>query len=207
MIKVVLFDVDGVLINSFEANLKFFQDLMIAVGKEPPSREKYGDMFHLNLVSVVKALAKPDSEEEFNKIYQMAHSRDVDYDTSLISIPDNTEKVLENLSNKYILGIVTSRIRNSVYEVPDLNRLKHYFKTSVAYEDTEKHKPNPEPLLLAMEQLEVKPEETVYIGDALTDVEAAKAAGVKIISYPRELKDVDAYTDSFIELPEIIERF
>lgn len=204
MVKAILFDVDGVLIDSFDANLKFFQDLMVAVGKEPPSKEKYAKMFHLNLVSVIEVLAKPGSDEEFNKIFKMAHSRETGYDTSLVNTPEDAEEVLESLSKQYILGIVTSRIRNGVYEVPDLRKLKKYFKVAIAYEDTKKHKPDPEPLLLAARLLYVQPEETIYIGDTQVDVEASKAAGMKVITYPDKLDGSDAHADSFKDLPQVI---
>lgn len=204
MIKAVLFDVDGVLIDSFEANLKFFQDLMIAAGYKPPSRDQYSGMFHLNLVSVIKTLAKPDSKKEFDRIYKMADSRDVEYDISLVSTPEGIEKILESLSRRYALGIVTGRIENSVYEVPALKALRSYFKVAIAHEDTDKYKPDPEPLLLAAQRLDVKPEEVVYIGDAYTDLQAAKAAGMKFISYPDNINGADAHTNLFLNLPEVI---
>jgi phosphoglycolate phosphatase-like HAD superfamily hydrolase len=40
MIKAVLFDIDGVLLDSFETNLKFFQDLLTKAGHRPPTREE-----------------------------------------------------------------------------------------------------------------------------------------------------------------------
>lgn len=203
-VKAILFDVDGVLIDSFEANLKFFQDLMIASGYQQPSRDEYSQMFHLNLKSTINTLTGPISEEEFSKIYKMAHSRETGYDTSLVNTPEDVEEVLESLSKQYILGIVTSRIRNSVYEVPDLKKLKNYFKIAVAYEDTKNHKPDPEPLLLAAQQLGVEPEDVVYIGDTQTDVEAARAAGMKVITYPDKLDGSDAHAKSFKDLPLVV---
>ena len=62
-----------------------------------------------------------------------------------------------------------------------MDSVKTYFRTAVAYEDTTRHKPHPEPLLLAANRLKIKPSGTVYIGDAASDMEAAKAAGMKFI--------------------------
>lgn len=68
-----------------------------------------------------------------------------------------------------------------------------------------RHKPDPEPLLLAAQKLGVKPEETVYIGDVENDLKAAHAAGMKVILYSKDKpEDADAYATSFEKLPSII---
>jgi pyrophosphatase PpaX len=54
----------------------------------------------------------------------------------------------------------------------------HVFETMVGGDETERHKPDPEPLLLAAERLGVRPEEAAYVGDSPFDVRAAKAAGM-----------------------------
>jgi len=105
----------------------------------------------------------------------------------------------------YLLGIVTSRIKESVYESPKLAKLEKYFKVAVSYQDTTNHKPHPEPLLFAAQKLGAKPEECVYIGDVENDIKAARAAGMKVIIYSKNKFDqADACTSSFIKLPELI---
>ena len=77
----------------------------------------------------------------------------------------------------------------------------------VAYEDTENHKPHPEPLLLAAKSLNVSPEECVYIGDVENDLIAGRAAGMKVIIYAKEaILGADAQTASFKELPQLIQK-
>ena len=71
MIKAVIFDIDGVLLDSFEANLKFFQDLMIKFGYRPPTREEFPPIFHLNMWDAIEALTKSDSEVEIRKIWDI----------------------------------------------------------------------------------------------------------------------------------------
>ena len=76
------------------------------------------------------------------------------------------------------LGIVTAKRRKTVALAFDQIPLEHLFETVVGGDETERHKPDPEPLLLALERLGANPEETAYVGDAPFDVKAAKAAGV-----------------------------
>lgn len=206
MIKAVIFDVDGVLIDSFEANLKFHQDLLKLVGYPILSREMYSKMFHMTMLDVIRESTKLKDEKEINRIWEMGKNRVVQYPSHLITTPENYERVIEKLNNKYILAIVTSRIRGGIFKLPQLAKFENYFKTVVYYEDTQKHKPDPQPLLLAVKRLGIKPNEAVYIGDALTDIQAAKAAGMKIIIYSKDkLLEADRLTSEFDKLPNAIE--
>lgn len=205
MIKAVIFDVDGVLIDSFEANLKFFQGLMSANGYRPPTREEFPKLFHMNMHDVIKKMTQLENEKEIDRIWEMGRGRAIPYDLDLLKNPEGLEEVVKKLANKFLLGIVTSRIRESIYESPRLAKLQDYFEVEVSYQDTENHKPHPEPLFFAAQRLKAKPEECVYIGDVENDIKAAKAAGMKIIIYSKnEFEQADASTSSFRDLPKII---
>lgn len=205
MIRAVIFDIDGVLLDSFEANLKFFQNLMIKAGYPPPTREEYLPLFHLSMMDAIRILTKSVSEEEISKIWALGRDREVRYDVGLLATPDGAAETVEKLSKNYLLGIVTSRIKESVYESPRLADLKKYFKVAVSYQDTVNHKPDPEPLLLAAQKLQVAPRECVYIGDVDSDMQAARAAEMKVIIYSKDQFDqADAWTSSFVKLPDLI---
>ena len=106
-------------------------------------------------------------------------------DRTALYMIKNAEKVVDILHKKYLLGIVTSRIKETVYESPELAKLQKHFKVAVSYQDTINHKPHPEPLLLAVKKLEVRPEECVYVGDVENDIKAGKDAGMKTILYSK----------------------
>ena len=202
MINAVLFDVDGVLIDSFEANLKLYQDLMVKAGYRPPTREEFPDIFHLTMWDGIEKLTQLTGKEEIRKIWTMAYD-EIRYPLELLKTPMRLEETIQILYEHYRLGIVTNRTR--VYEVPHLAKLQSYFKIAVAYQDTVNHKPHPEPLLLAAKRLDVLPEESVYVGDVENDVQAGRAAGMKVVIYSKEhLASADACVTSFSQLPECI---
>jgi pyrophosphatase PpaX len=202
--KAILFDIDGVLLDSFEANLKFFQDIMQKLDRRKPTREEFSKLFHLSTIAVLRILLDGSSEEEIQKAFSMAKYREVAYPMALLKMPEHTEQVLDALSKRYDLGIVSSRLLGSIFESPQMIRLKHYFKVVVSYEDTAQHKPHPEPLLFATSKLAFNPKEIVYVGDAETDLIAAKAAGMKIVMYSKQHDQADACTSNFAEIPKLI---
>lgn len=201
MIKAVIFDVDGVLIDSFEANLQFYHDLFVNAGYPPLSREKF--IFHMTMDKIIREHTQLKDENKIKQIWQMG--KDCRYPDELVISPKNYDTVVRELSKKYTLGIATSRVYGGVFKLKQLSGLENLFKTAVYFEDTEKHKPDPEPLLLASQRLAVPPGESVYIGDTDTDIQAAKAAGMSVIAFSKsKLEGADAVTDSFDDIPKLI---
>ncbi|MCR4329132.1 MAG: HAD family hydrolase [Candidatus Roizmanbacteria bacterium] len=206
MIKAVLFDIDGVLIDSFEANLRFYQDLFIKTGYERITRERFFELRHMTMYDVITIVTKLENKDEIDRIWKMGKGRAVPYRNSLLKSPEKYDEVIKILHDKYTLGLVTSRIYDGIFTVPQLAKYKSFFKVVVSYEDTKEHKPNPEPLLLALRKLQLKAHEVVYVGDAQSDIDAAKSAHLKVIGYTRSvLTGAGAQTSDFAKIPELIE--
>jgi pyrophosphatase PpaX len=92
------------------------------------------------------------------------------------------ETVLDTLKREgRRLGIVTAKRRTTVALAFEHVPIERYFDVIVGSDDTELHKPHPEPILFALERLGAAGDETVYIGDSPFDIRSAKAAGVHAI--------------------------
>lgn len=205
MLKAVIFDIDGVLLDSFEANLKFFQNLMVAAGYRPPIREEFVPLFPLPMRDVIRTFAPKAPEDEVQRIWEMGRTRDTLYPFHLLHMSEGAGEVTLALCNIYRLALVTSRVREYIFKNSPLAQFERCFPVVVAAQDTVHHKPHPEPLLLATERLGVKPAEAVYVGDAEVDVEAAHAAGMKVIIFSQNsIPGADACITSFKELPNAI---
>lgn len=79
----------------------------------------------------------------------------------------------------YRLGIVTNKQRNLTLQNLKDARLGHLFDTVVTIDDVKQGKPSPLPIIKAMVDLNVKPCETIMVGDSIFDLEAARAANVE----------------------------
>src|SRR5262249_61103027 len=81
------------------------------------------------------------------------------------------------------LGIVTAKRRHTVQlAFSRLPELEANFEVVITSDDTERHKPSPDPILAAVGRLGVTPADSAYVGDSPFDIRAAKAAGVYAVA-------------------------
>ena len=105
------------------------------------------------------------------------------------------------------LGIVTAKRRQTVELAFARLPIEHLFEVVVGGDETERHKPDPEPLLLALERLHARPEEAAYVGDAPFDIKAAKGAGLYAIGvtwggiHARERMEAEG-PDAVVDTPQ-----
>jgi len=204
MIKAILFDIDGVLLDSRKANIKFFQDLLEKAGYKRPADKDVSRIFHMTMWDTIKLLSKEKSEEKIKKAWQLGCK--MKYPMKLLRMPRHSKEAIKILKKSYKLGIVTSRIRRGIDRFFQFSKLRRYFDVTVSFEDYTKPKPNPESLLVALKKLKMNSDEAVYIGDSESDIKAAKAAKMKIIIYPKRLNGADSVLRNFKNLPSIVER-
>lgn len=79
------------------------------------------------------------------------------------------------------LGVVTNKLTTLTMLLLENLQLDHYFQTVVCGDSTKNPKPSPEPVFLAMEKLDASTPETLFVGDSITDVEAARNAGLVVV--------------------------
>lgn len=206
-IKAIIFDVDGVLVDSFDASVEYFGDFFEAAGYVAPTREEYRHMFHLSLDDMIRLIAKNPDAQEFQRIREIAGH--IKYPIEKMKLTDGSVDVIRTLSKEYRLGIVTGRHEDGAEDYLKHSGLEEYFETVVHYGHYKNPKPHPEPLLIALKRLGVSPEEAIYVGDQKTDLESAKAAGIPFILYSEfdyGLEDVEMKAEKFVDILDMIEK-
>ncbi|WHY78358.1 HAD family hydrolase [Neobacillus sp. WH10] len=88
------------------------------------------------------------------------------------------EGIIDVINGLPKAGIVTSKTAEEMNHSFYLLNIDHHFHSVVCASDTEKRKPNPDPLELALKMLGCKADEAIYIGDSIYDMQCANAAGV-----------------------------
>jgi len=180
MLKAVVFDIDGVLAQVRMADMKQYKRMLHAAGYAVPEDEKIATVVHLPLWEGVKQLLGIDDYDEITRVRDILLEPNATQ-ANLVMYPKNIRAVLEALAKRYRLGIVTGRFKSGVVDFFDAHHVEHLFEQVVTYEDTKAHKPDPEPLLLILQRLDLSPDEVLYVGDMEYDVLAAKNAGMRCV--------------------------
>jgi pyrophosphatase PpaX len=174
--SVVLFDLDGTLIDSGPIILASMQHATRTVlGREIAYEELAATVGGQGLVSQVRAL-DPDRVDELVEVYK--EHNDPLHET--LEAFDDFVDVLPQLREEgRRLGIVTAKRHRTVQLALDrFPDLANQFEVVVGFEDTDRHKPEPDPVLAALRKLGAEPSQAAYVGDSPFDIQAAKAAGV-----------------------------
>ncbi|HUF01258.1 MAG TPA: HAD-IA family hydrolase [Gaiellaceae bacterium] len=173
--RVVLFDLDGTLIDSGPIILASMHHAVRTVlGREIASEELAATVGGQGLVAQMQALDadRVDDLVEAYRVHNEPLHDTLEAFTGMIG-------VLSRLREQgRTLGIVTAKRHRTVGLAFDrLPWLSAQFDVVIAHEDTERHKPEPEPVLAAVERLGAESADAAYVGDSPFDIRAAKAAG------------------------------
>ncbi|HEY7207083.1 MAG TPA: HAD-IA family hydrolase [Gaiellaceae bacterium] len=205
---VVLFDLDGTVIDTGAIILASMRHAVREVlGREFADEELMAAVGGPGLEAQMRAL-DPDRVDELVRVYR-AHNEPLhDGITAFVGM----DEVLLRLRDEgRRLGIVTAKRRETVDLAFDRVPLGHLFDVVVGGDETERHKPDPEPLQLALERLGADPDQAAYVGDSPFDVRAAKTGGLHAIAVTwggihgraaLEAEEPDAVVESAEELLE-----
>ncbi|MBI4049595.1 MAG: HAD family hydrolase [Candidatus Doudnabacteria bacterium] len=205
-IKAVIFDIDGVLIDSLGANAEFFAHFFRSIGHRRFSKSKYAEFNHMTMFDIIKNLGPTKSTASVRKLWRAA--KKFPYPFDLVKVPSNAVSTVKSLSRLYRIGVVTSRVRASAADILNRYGFKRFVKVVVGFEDFRHPKPHPQPLRVALRRLKIKPREAVYVGDTETDLLSAKAAGVIAVYFAnRKHKLADYHVSSFGQLADILRKY
>ena len=172
---VVLFDLDGTVVDSGAIILASMRHATREVlGIEYRDEELMHAVGGPGLEAQMAVLA-PDQVEELVRVYR-AHNEPLHDELEACAGMDDVLVRLKEEGRR--LAIVTAKRRSTVELAFARVPLGHLFETVVGGDETERHKPDPEPLLVAAGRLRVSPHECAYVGDSPFDMRAARGAGM-----------------------------
>jgi len=178
-LEVLLFDLDGTLIDTIEmimASARYASEQVL--GEALPD-EVLRRNIGVPLVAQMEEYA-PGHSEELLRAYREHNARVHD---EMIREYPGVEEMLGALSaSGYRMGVVTSKSRPVAQRGLDCFGLSRFFEVLVGYEDTEIHKPEPVPVLEAASRFGVPAERCLYCGDSPHDMEAGIAAGAVTVA-------------------------
>jgi len=207
-IKAVLFDWDGTLLDSFQADssayIAMFGEMGIDWGVAELSQH-----YSPNWYDVYRAAGLPEQHWDAADTSWRKH-----YALHRPKLIRGARRVLTSVGRKYRLGLVTSGDRERVHRQLREFRLTRSFRARVCSGDTVEKKPHPGPLHLALDCIGLGAEHCIYVGDTAEDVQMAKAAGVRVIGvlgpFPTEKRlraaEPDLLLSSLLEVPAALKK-
>ena len=182
----ILFDLDGTLIDSTEAILDGFRYTFNEFNKEYPGDKEVKKLIGLPLDIMFNKLGIYENVWDYVDTYKKRYRIISKEKTKLL--PFTKEAVIK--ANKFArLGIVTTKTALYSRELLEYFEIMHYFEVLIGREDVENPKPHPEPILKAIHLMHVNKEATFMIGDTCLDMVSAKEAGVKYIGVKFEYEN------------------
>jgi HAD superfamily hydrolase (TIGR01549 family) len=192
MIKTFLFDLDGTLIDTPKIILETFKDIFNTYLPDVKlSKKEYEDFLGHTLFQTIGNYEKDENRRKL--IIEAYHDLSNERINQTLDVYPKAKETLMYLKKKGIkIGVVTSKLRTKASMHLKQAGLLEYIDGIIGYEDVTKHKPDKEPIIKALELLNSKKEETIYIGDHENDIKSAKNAGIIscAVSYSIRLQEL-----------------
>ena len=208
--EAIFFDMDGLLVNTEPLDFKSTKGVFAGVDVNL-TREWYIHE-HLGKGRSVSELLRENgiAEERVAELREMRRKRYWEYLEADATAIDGVPETLQKLHGKLLLAIVTGSRRQSVDIIMRKTGLRGFFDFVVTYEDTEYHKPHPEPYLKALAISQKTKEACLVLEDSGNGSLAATAAGITCYAIPDEMtkahdfSHADKVLAGIREVPELL---
>ncbi len=203
--KAIIFDMDGVLVDSMPYHAEAWQQAFAAYGISVKKREIY-ELEGSNHMQTVDIIFRRSGRVPTDKDAIELSSRKIEIFNRIEHVMpfDGMKELLAELAQKYSLAVVSGSNHKTVHYLMD-TFFPGAFNVIIDGDDVKKSKPDPEPYLMAVERLGVSKKECIVIENAPLGIRSAKSAGLRCIAVPSYLgresvKEADVIVDSHRDL-------
>ncbi|MGA7763120.1 MAG: HAD-IA family hydrolase [Candidatus Binataceae bacterium] len=179
MLDLVIFDADGVLFESAESNMAYYNAIFAEIGEPPLSPDEERACIFLAAMQVFELRADEDAAK-LARMREIARTIDFAPFFKLLRPPFELRPFLLELKRRYRVALATNRSATTAGLIEHLG-LGGVFDAVASARDKVRPKPAPDIVRLCLERAGVAPERAVYVGDSQIDVEAASGAGAHFL--------------------------
>jgi len=182
LIRGIIFDFDGTLIDSYEAIAESLNHVRQSYGLDPVGLDEVKNLVGHGLEQLIQTSVGPDRIEEGVQRFRQCYAGICEQKTRILPQVKDT---LEELDRRgYQMAIATNKPSYFARDILRSLEMEHLFAEVLGPNDVERPKPDPEMLEIIMMRVGLSPEEVVYVGDMLLDIEVAQRAGVAVYAVP-----------------------
>lgn len=182
MIKAILFDFDGTLVNSAPGIVKTMEQVFTEMNVEVPTEEAMRATIGLPLRLALKELGHLDDKraDDATELYRALFPV---YEVGYVTVfPDVTETLMSLKEKGIRMAVVTSRDTVSLKLIADRRELTPFFETYVTGADGFLPKPAPDMVLELLKRMKLKEDEVLVVGDTTFDIDMGNSAGCKTVA-------------------------
>lgn len=203
MLKTIILDCDGVMFQSLQANLNYYNRLLTEFGC-PVMNDEELEFVHIHnvhdsVIHIFRNHPAVDLEEVHRYRQELSYLPFLKYMEMERDLPE----FLETLQENYNLAIATNRT-DTMEPLLDEFSLRRYFGKVMTASNSRKPKPAPDPLLEIIEHYGCSIRESVYVGDSIIDEETAKGCGMRFIAFKNNNLTANYHVESFTEILNLI---
>ena len=181
-VRAILWDLDGVLVNSMEFHYQAYQEVLASRGKELSREEYLRELIGLRNYVILRRVLGDLSDEEVEALAERKEEAFRRLVAGQVKALPGADQLLRRAKEAGLRqAIVSSTPRANIELMLKSLGLWDIFDAIVGEEDAARGKPDPEGFLLAASRLGVAPEECIVIEDAPEEIAAGKAAGMRCI--------------------------
>ena len=201
-IQVIALDCDGVMFDTTNANMAYYNEILKHLGRPPLTPEQFAYCHSHTADQSIAHLF--DDEKDFKRAQR--YRKNMSYIPFLkhMVLEPYLKPILEALRPRYKTAIATNR-SDTMDQVLSVHHLEGYFDLVVSSMDVDRPKPYPDPLIKILEYFEINANCALYVGDSELDQMAAKAAGVPFVAYQNTSLDADFHIGSLKEIASILD--
>ncbi|MDP8212266.1 MAG: HAD family hydrolase [Candidatus Zapsychrus exili] len=180
MIKLVIFDLDGTLVDAYKAVFESLNYSLSSLGYPVATSSDIKRSVGWGVRSLMNSFVKEEDIDKIIGIYRHSHKRSLKTGAKFMPGAKDLLKKLENAG--YTMAIATNRPAWSTEVILKHLNMSKYFKYVLSGEKVKNLKPAPEILERVLEEFNLSADEAIYVGDMTIDVETANAVKMRAIS-------------------------
>jgi HAD superfamily hydrolase (TIGR01509 family) len=194
-IACVIYDCDGVLFDSLEANRMLYNHIATSTGRGTLTEEELR-YCHMNTVhDSIHCLFPDDAQKEAEAVRFLKEKVDFKDYVPFLKMEPYLVETLAALRRQGVRTAISTNRTTSMPHIMERFGLSAYFDMVVTALDVTRPKPDRESVDKILQSLSLRAEETLYIGDSEVDLKTAQSSGVTFVAYKNEAISTGIYID------------
>jgi len=199
MKKLIIFDCDGVMFSSREANRAYYNHLLAAFACPPMDEDELSYVHSHNVDASVAHIFRNHPSINTDKIAEYRSNLDYTPFLDHMIMEEDLIDFLRLIKPHYHTAISTNRT-NTMEMILDIFNLRPWFEMVVTAVNAPRPKPAPDGLHMILDHFNLQPEQSIYIGDSDVDRQHCTAVGVELIAFNNPELSADYHVTSFMEI-------